>query len=71
MTRPTILLNPGPVTLSDRVRQALLREDACHREPDFAQLMLDIKNRIENVYDHCQSAYDAVLLTGSGTCAGK
>jgi len=28
-----ILLNPGPVTLSRRVREAMLRADLCHREP--------------------------------------
>ncbi len=69
MSRPTILLNPGPVTLSERVRRALLREDACHREPDFAELMLDIKRRLVGVYPEAANKFDAVALTGSGTCA--
>jgi len=68
MNRPTILLNPGPVTLSDRVRRALLHEDACHREPDFAELMLDIKRRLTRVYP-AAGAFDAIALTGSGTGA--
>ncbi|MGD8587221.1 MAG: 2-aminoethylphosphonate aminotransferase [Chromatiales bacterium] len=67
--RPTILLNPGPVTLSDRVRNALLKEDMCHRETDFASLMLDIKARLARVYPDAQEAFEAVTLTGSGTCA--
>ncbi|NEP56474.1 MAG: 2-aminoethylphosphonate--pyruvate transaminase [Symploca sp. SIO2G7] len=65
----TILLNPGPVTLTERVRRALLREDLCHREPEFAQLTLDIKNRLVRVYPEAANSYEAVLLTGSGTCA--
>ncbi|MBW4490621.1 MAG: 2-aminoethylphosphonate--pyruvate transaminase [Trichocoleus desertorum ATA4-8-CV12] len=65
----TILLNPGPVTLSDRVRQALLRGDWCHREPEFAELTLDIKCRLVQVYPEAIQEYEAVLLTGSGTCA--
>lgn len=69
MKRPTILLNPGPVTLSERVRRALMREDMCHREPDFAQLMLDIKARLASVYPDAQPSFDAIALTGSGTCA--
>jgi len=69
MTRPTILLNPGPVTLTDRVRGALVREDLCHREPEFAALMLDVKNRLVRVYPDAQARFDAVTLTGSGTCA--
>ena len=31
-----VLLNPGPVTLTKRVRAALTEGDWCHREPEFA-----------------------------------
>ena len=69
MTARTILLNPGPVTLSDRVRQALTAEDECHREPQFARLTLEIRDRLLAVYPQSQAAYEAVLLSGSGTTA--
>lgn len=62
-----ILLNPGPVTLSPAVRQALLREDLCHREPEFAALTLRILRALEAVYG--AAGYAAVLLTASGTGA--
>jgi 2-aminoethylphosphonate-pyruvate transaminase len=65
----TILLNPGPVTLTERVRQAMQREDLCHREPEFAELALDIKARLAKVYPDAAKDYEAILLTGSGTCA--
>jgi len=65
----TVLLNPGPVTLSERVRAALLHEDLCHREPEFAALVLDIKSRLARVYPEGEQDYAATLLTGSGTCA--
>jgi len=64
-----ILLNPGPVTLSDRVRAALVREDLCHREPEFAELCLDLRRRLERVYAHAANGHAAVLLTASGTAA--
>ena len=67
--RPTRLLNPGPVTLTDRVRSALLREDMCHREPEFAALQLDVRARIERLYEDAAGKYAAILLTGSGTAA--
>lgn len=67
--RRDILLNPGPVTLSERVRQALLRPDMCHREQDFASLMLSIRRRIEAIYLERPASHDAVVLSGSGTCA--
>jgi 2-aminoethylphosphonate-pyruvate transaminase len=64
-----ILLNPGPVNLSDRVRQALLRPDLCHREVEFAQLQQSIRERLLKVYDLNGDRWAAVLLTGSGTAA--
>jgi 2-aminoethylphosphonate-pyruvate transaminase len=63
-----ILLNPGPVTLSPRVRRALAGgEDLCHREPEFYALTTQILRSLEVVHD--AAGYRAVMLTGSGTCA--
>jgi 2-aminoethylphosphonate-pyruvate transaminase len=64
-----ILLNPGPVTLTPRVRNALLRGDMCHREPEFAALLLDLRQRLETVYPEAERTHAAVLLAGSGTAA--
>jgi len=69
VSRREILLNPGPVTLSERVRQALGRPDQCHREQEFADLVLSIRARLERVYDDAPADHDAVILSGSGTCA--
>jgi len=69
MMKRTILLNPGPVNITERVRHAMLREDLCHREPEFAQIALDIKERLVKVYPKAAKDYEAILLTGSGTCA--
>jgi 2-aminoethylphosphonate-pyruvate transaminase len=64
-----ILLNPGPVTLSKRVRAALTRGDWCHREPEFAVLTREINAELVAVYPEMAGAFDAVMLTGSGTSA--
>ena len=65
----TILLNPGPVTLTERVRNAMLRGDWCHREKEFAQLTRDINKRLARVYRETEGKYLAVMMTGSGTAA--
>jgi 2-aminoethylphosphonate-pyruvate transaminase len=64
-----ILLNPGPVTLTDRVRNALSSVDLCHREPEFAALMIEIKDRLLHVYPESRTDHAAVVLSGSGTLA--
>jgi len=63
------LLNPGPVTLTPRVRAALVRGDLCHREEEFAALQLDVRARLQRVYPEAASSHVAMLLTGSGTAA--
>ena len=63
-----ILLNPGPVTRTARVRRALAGDDLCHREAEFADLTLDVLRRLERVYD-TGGHYGAVMLSGSGTAA--
>jgi 2-aminoethylphosphonate-pyruvate transaminase len=64
-----ILLNPGPVTLSDRVRAALNRPDLCHREQEFAELQAALRSKLCAVYDLDPATWAAILLTASGTAA--
>jgi 2-aminoethylphosphonate-pyruvate transaminase len=68
MSRREILLNPGPVTMSEDVRRALGKGDWCHREPEFADLTTRILGSLERVYS-TQAPFRSVLLTGSGTAA--
>ena len=64
-----ILLNPGPVTLSERVRRSLLNPDLCHREAEFFDLQDEIRAGLLAVYGLQESEWTAVLMTGSGTAA--
>lgn len=64
-----VLLNPGPVTLSERVRAALGRGDWCHREPEFAELTRAINQGLADVYPALSGRFEAVTLSGSGTAA--
>jgi len=63
-----ILLNPGPVNLSERVRRALNGPDICHREEEFSRLQAAIRRKLLEVYD-LDEDWAAILLTGSGTAA--
>ncbi len=64
-----ILLNPGPVVLSERVRNAMLRPDLCHREVEFAELQNTIRYDLLKVYPLPEDEWAAILMTGSGTAA--
>lgn len=62
-----ILLNPGPVTLTAKVRAALGGEDVCHREPEFKALVGRVREKIAGVYG--AAGFTPVLIGGSGTSA--
>ena len=65
-----ILLNPGPVNLSKRVREAFSMKDVCHRELEFAEVVQGINTKLSKVYSELSDGkYQSVLLTSSGTGA--
>jgi 2-aminoethylphosphonate-pyruvate transaminase len=65
-----ILLCPGPVNVSERVRQALIRPDICHRESEFADLMQGIRQKLLQAFvPNAITEYVALVVTGSGTAA--
>jgi 2-aminoethylphosphonate-pyruvate transaminase len=64
-----LLLNPGPVTLSERVRRSLLQPDLCHRESEFFDLQDEARQRLLSTYALDPLVWSAVLLTASGTAA--
>jgi 2-aminoethylphosphonate-pyruvate transaminase len=45
-----LLLNPGPVTLSERVRRSMLQPDLCHRESEFFDLQDEARPRLLATY---------------------
>lgn len=65
----SILLNPGPVTLSEGVRKAVTRVDLCHREPEFFDLQDQVIYGLLDIYRCDPEMWSAVLMGGSGTFA--
>ncbi|WP_321909474.1 2-aminoethylphosphonate aminotransferase [Burkholderia cepacia] len=64
-----LLLNPGPVTLTERVRRSLLQPDLCHRESEFFDLQDEARARLVAAYELDPAEWTAALMTGSGTAA--
>jgi 2-aminoethylphosphonate-pyruvate transaminase len=64
-----LLLNPGPVNLTERVRRSLLQDDLCHRESEFYDLQSEARDRLLATHDLDPAEWAAVLMTASGTAA--
>ncbi|MBI4353555.1 MAG: aminotransferase class V-fold PLP-dependent enzyme [Candidatus Omnitrophica bacterium] len=63
-----ILLNPGPVNVTARVRRALLQPDICHREKEFSDLLRNVREKLLRIF-RISKTHTAAFLTGSGTTA--
>lgn len=61
-----LLLNPGPVATTTRVKAAVGARDMCHREPVFSNLLDSIQRKLRVVYGASQE-HDVLLVTSSGT----
>ncbi len=64
-----ILLNPGPVNVSDRVRLAAAIEPMCHREPEYFDLQDDVRASLLRLFGLSNEEFAPVLIAGSGTSA--
>ncbi|MEK9728266.1 MAG: 2-aminoethylphosphonate--pyruvate transaminase, partial [Candidatus Margulisiibacteriota bacterium] len=63
------LLNPGPATISDRVKLAQVIPDICPREMEFNGVVSEIKGAIESMASSKAEDVTAVLFSGSGTAS--
>ncbi|HMF37872.1 MAG TPA: 2-aminoethylphosphonate--pyruvate transaminase [Isosphaeraceae bacterium] len=63
-----ILLNPGPATTTDTVKQALVVPDICPREQEFGALVGAVRRKLVEVVNGART-HMAVLFAASGTGA--
>ncbi len=62
-----ILLNPGPATTTDTVKQAQVVPDICPREKEFGLVMAEVEQLLLKIVHADPNDYAAVLFCGSGT----
>jgi len=46
-----LLFTPGPVNVAANVRSAIAREDICHREVEFEELLRSIEGRLLKLFE--------------------
>lgn len=63
-----VLLNPGPVMTSARVKAALVHHDVCHRDEDYSGIVRRLQEKLRPLFG-ASPEHEILLLTGSGTAA--
>ncbi|MEK3806171.1 2-aminoethylphosphonate--pyruvate transaminase [Bacillus sp. FSL H8-0547] len=66
MNNPYLLLTPGPLSTSDTVREAMLK-DWCTWDKDYNEIVQEIRARLLALAAPGSDKYTAVLMQGSGT----
>lgn len=67
-----LLFTPGPVNVAESLRAAICKEDICHREADFDDLLASIEHKLISLFQiRKRERYRAVVITGSGTAANE
>ena len=66
-TKRNILLNPGPSTTTDTVKDSQVVPDICPREKEFASLMKGLREDLVRIVHGDPEKYTSVLFCGSGT----
>ncbi|HXY06380.1 MAG TPA: 2-aminoethylphosphonate--pyruvate transaminase [Terriglobales bacterium] len=68
MSHQKLLFTPGPLTTSETVKQAMLR-DMGSRDAEFLSVVTHIRRRLLELGHVANGSYEAVLMQGSGTFA--
>ena len=63
-----VFFSPMANNLSARVKNAMVHDEICHREPEFGELLQSVRRRITKLV-YGNEAYTTVMFTGSGTSA--
>ena len=70
MEKKQYLFCPGPVMVSEKVRESLRHPDMCHRVPAFEKVIQNAQNNLLKVFK-ANEEYAVLLITGSGTAANE
>jgi 2-aminoethylphosphonate-pyruvate transaminase len=66
-----VLLCPGPVMVSKKVKSALLHSDIGHRETEFIEILTRCRAKLNQAFGVAGQDYTNVIITGSGTSANE
>ena len=67
MVERKVLLNPGPATTTDTVKQAQVVPDICPREHEFGAVMQSVADDLVRIVHGEHAGYEPILFCGSGT----
>jgi len=66
------LFCPGPVNVSENVKEAVVANEIGHREKEFLELLKELNERLLMLFEvKNPRLYQSIIITGSGTAANE
>ena len=66
-----MLFAPGPVLTDQRVKEAALAPDICHRRPDFENVYSEVRQKLLKLFNANEEDFTTVVVSGSGTASNE
>lgn len=71
MLEKKLLFAPGPVLTNQRVKNAALEPDICHRRPVFENVYGNVRKKLLKLFHAPEDEYTVVVISGSGTSSNE
>ena len=71
MLEKKLLFAPGPVLTDQRVKEAALAPDICHRRPMFEDMYGELRDNLIKLFKGTKETHTTFVVTGSGTSSNE
>jgi len=71
MLEKKLLFAPGPVMSDQRIKEAALAPDICHRRPMFEDMYREVRKDLLKLFHATAEEYTTVVVSGSGTSSNE
>ena len=71
MLEKKLLFAPGPVITDQRIKEAALAPDICHRRPMFEEMYGELRDNLIQLFRGSKETHTTFVVSGSGTSSNE
>jgi len=71
MLEKKLLFAPGPVITDQRIKEAALAPDICHRTPVFEEMYGELRDKLIQLFNGAKETHTTFVVSGSGTASNE
>ena len=71
MLKKRLLFAPGPVLTDQRIKEAAMAPDICHRRPMFEKMYGEVRDNLIQLFHGSKETHTTFVVSGSGTSSNE